>query len=713
MNPYPHSNPSNDGPSAQAVVAHLRTLRVEVKVVDLPGQEPRIRLVPPSEYVIPTEIAEAVTHHTAEILHILQERRNLRQSPVPIRPDVSPDEEFSELSSLPPIDAGNLKLPDVTAQAWEALGVANDPPYLFIHGGALFRCERNDSDRPTLVLLTRARLRYTLARVATWYREKDGNILDALPPLHVVEDMLATPHMPIPILKRIVEVPTFTAAGSLIVTPGYDAVSGIYYAPVKGLSLAEIRVSPTPDDIATALGIIDDLLMDFPFVGDEGKPYAERANALALPLEIIAREMIDGPMPLHIFEAPSAGTGKSLMADVLTLPVIGEQVAILAKCRDDDEWRKRFSSLFRTLTPVILIDNVRRPLDSGVLAAALTAPSWEDRLLGTNDVLRVPIHNAWVATANNPTLSTEIARRVVRTRLDPKVDRPWQRKGFRHQDLRKRVKEHRSEIIWAFLTLVQSWIANGKQAGTATLGSYERWAAVIGGILENAGIAGFLENQQALLEEADTEGEVWRQFVTLWWEEHESAEVSAADLFEIAKTVEGFTFGRGDERAQTSSFGKQLAQQRDRVFGTYRVVFVRTVKRIKRWQLVVGLPALHDDETNGALPPSTHAPPVSDATQGESESSVQVGVGFRHDLESSPNAPVVTSNRESVPEPAPSCTIVPLSSGIAANIVGVDCTDDMHHVRDTEQALVQDTLLDVASDATKADIPTGRMRVRI
>jgi hypothetical protein len=109
---------------------------------------------------------------------------------------------------------------------------------------------------------------------------------------------------------------------------------------------------------------------------------------------------------------------------------------------------------------------------------------------------------------------------------------------------------------------------------------------VIGGILAAAGIPGFLGNREARYEEADGEGEAWRRLIEAWWESHHDAPVSAGQLFALADWLEGFDFGKGDDRARKISFGRQLAQQRDRVIGGYQVTFAGTVHHINRWQLV-------------------------------------------------------------------------------------------------------------------------------
>jgi hypothetical protein len=272
----------------------------------------------------------------------------------------------------------------------------------------------------------------------------------------------------------------------------------------------------------------------------------------------------------------------------------------------DDEWRKRITAQLSQLPAAILIDNVTTALDSGSLAGALTATWWSDRRLGVNEMIRVPVRCVWLATANNPTFSTELARRTVRIRLDPKVDRPWQRTGFRHEDLRGWADEHRPEIVCAALTLVQSWVSAGQPLGTARLGSFEQWAAVHSGILDHLGIKGFLGNLESFYETADVEGAIWRQFVALWFEKFNESEVGVADLFDVAQGVEGFDFGQGSERAQKTSFGMALGRQRDRVIGDCRVTQAGTVRRAKQWQLVKGRP-------DGNPPDADHAPEPGEA----------------------------------------------------------------------------------------------------
>jgi len=489
-----------------------------------------------------------------------------------------------EADNLPTIDAGNHHLPNVSRQAWEALTATNDPPYLFQHGGAPSRLEYDPDGNIVLVPLTEHRLRCEVAQAAEWYvtKGKEQRIEAAEPPLSVIQNMLAQSQLPLPVLRRITETPVFAADGRLIEAAGYDTASGIYLEPVSGLDVPPVPDKPTAEDVASARNlIVDDLLGDFPFAGE-----ADTAGAVALLLLPFVREKIVGKTPMHGIESPTVGSGKGLLADACTRPAFGQHGGMIAEARDDDEWRKRIGAKLREGSPIIHLDNITRPLDSGALAMALTADVFSDRVLGQTATFATPVRCVWLFTSNNPVMSTEIARRTIGIRIDAQTDRPWQRTGFRHKNLRKWMDERRGALIHAALTLIRAWIVAGEPMADIALGSYEQWAGIMGGILATAGISGFLTNLDEFYEIADLEGAAWRQFVALWADKHKSIKVGVGDLFTLALEVDGLNFGKGGERSQRVSFGSQLTKQRDRIYDGYRITLAGTSKNAKQWRLL-------------------------------------------------------------------------------------------------------------------------------
>jgi 5S rRNA maturation endonuclease (ribonuclease M5) len=488
---------------------------------------------------------------------------------------------------LPMIDVTEEKIPEDCAKSWDALTKVNDPPKILKYAKGLVAVETDEEKGPVLNTLREDNLRHYLARAAHYFEVgKNDNVVSVIPPRYVVRDMLVDPHPPLPDLSRIIHYPIFASDGRLQVTKGYDPKTRCWYSPIEPLSLPEIPSKPSSDDLSKAVGIFEDLIADFPFVTD-----AEKGNIWALFILLYVRELIDGPTPLHLIEASSPGEGKSLLAEVVTYPALGQKISSMTAGRNEKEWREKITAILVSGRNIVLFDNVTTRLDSGTLSTALTSRFWDDRVIYQPQVTRFPIYNAWVATGNNPTLSTEIARRSIRIRLDRKVDRPWRTdsNSFRHPNIREWVKENRSELVWSALVVCRAWFAEGCPApkGIPILGSYEEWTRVIGGILQTAGIPGFLGNLDEFYESSDSEGTELRDFIAAWWERHGRETVGVKELYQVIIEKEIDLSLRGNtERGQKTSLGKLLKSIRDRQFGNYRVSFAGGKKGAKLWRLV-------------------------------------------------------------------------------------------------------------------------------
>jgi putative DNA primase/helicase len=127
--------------------------------------------------------------------------------------------------------------------------------------------------------------------------------------------------------------------------------------------------------------------------------------------------------------------------------------------------------------------------------------------------------------------------------------------------------------VTAVLTLCRVWIAAGRPPGKKTLGMFEDWATVIGGILDTAGVPGLLENSREFrAARADQAGE-WRAFVTAWWNQHAEAQVRVDNLFELAirDNLLDSVLGDKGERSQRTRLGQNLVKMVGRVFGEFRI----------------------------------------------------------------------------------------------------------------------------------------------
>lgn len=305
----------------------------------------------------------------------------------------------------PRIIITNRHLHEIAGDAWDAVLAQNDPPMYFRHAGSIAEIDQ-DEHGPRIVHLTLARLRGRLDRLAEWVRLTDEGPKPARPPKDVVEDMEALPQ-PLPHLRGISGTPTFGADGGIMTEAGYQLGTRLYYAPV-GEPVPVVPDVPDATDLKRARNILgQEWLADFPFVDD-----ASRAHAIAIPVTAVVRELIDGPTPLFVIDAPTAGTGKGLLAAGVGLIVSGSPPAVMTEERDDEELRKRVTAILRAGRPLAVFDNVRRRLGSGVLAALLTATTWSDRLLGKSETIDLLNRTIWLATGNNLQLNDEVARRL-------------------------------------------------------------------------------------------------------------------------------------------------------------------------------------------------------------------------------------------------------------------------------------------------------------
>lgn len=483
----------------------------------------------------------------------------------------------------PRIPVRDLDIPKIAKAAWEALTSATLP--LYRRDGMLYELTEDDEGAPILREVNKPILRGYLSRVAVFvqFREKQNKLIEWLvePPPVVVDDMLVNVDERVPLITRVTRCPVVAPDGAIVNTPGYDAATRLYYAPRPGVEIPNIPETPTEADMAAARSfLLDELFADFMFVSE-----ADKAHAIALFLLPYLRDAIRGPTPLHLVEAPGPGSGKTLLADVVMLPAFGAAPTPITEAGDDDEWRKRITSVLSTTPAAVYIDNVNRTLAGSAISSALTATTWSDRLLGTNKTMSVPVRCVWVATANNPTLSDEVARRCIRIRIDPRVDRPWKREGFKHADLRQWSIDNQGELIGAALTLIRYGM-RATEGPTTSLGSFEAWSHLMGRILHAIGIPGFLGNLDELYDRADTEGAAWRALVATWWEKFEGGLVPVGELFDLFKEGDyDLNINGKDEKGLRAAFGKRLKKQQDRIISGYQVVLYGVTNKVNVWML--------------------------------------------------------------------------------------------------------------------------------
>jgi hypothetical protein len=399
-------------------------------------------------------------------------------------------------------------------------------------------------------------LELLLRRAVRYLRMRKDQIVEVLPPPHVVQDIMHSPDKPFPRLLHVFAAPFFSKQLRYCSRPGYHPeIEAIIDIP-SGVKPRPLPKNVSQDDIAEARRILRTILRDFPFA-----TRADRTNALALAITLIVRFAIEGPVPMFAFSKPSPGSGGTLLVLALVLAALGYSPTPQTEPKTDAEWKKTLFATLRKGGLVAFLDNVVAQLKADALCSILTAyPTYSDRVLGVSQMAEVDAELVWVVTGNSVRMTAEVARRVVPIVLDPGVEDPLLRRpeGREFLDLRSYIPEHQADFWWALAVLVKGWRKAGRPAPSGpTLPMFERWHSIVGGVLEHAGYKDFLANFKVLVDSsADTATEFLAEIMPVWFDEFGEKPVRARDLVTMLESRELPTLP--SDHPRTGEASKQL-----------------------------------------------------------------------------------------------------------------------------------------------------------
>ena len=476
--------------------------------------------------------------------------------------------EQLKTQGLPLIETNGRQQQDELDDLSHALEAFNARcPTLFHGATGLAVVEHDARGLPQIRRATREAVQGIAGKAARWTRtgEREG-VVDTAPPrdLCAIFGASQTDWRGIPPLEGTATAPFFAPDGGLCSSTGYHQAARLWLELPPNFNVGDTE--PTPKNCAQAKNIIlNNILGEVAFADD-----ASRAHAVALMLLPFVRRLVDGPTPLHLFDAPLRGSGKSYAAQLCTLP-FGE-VAPTPEKGNDEEWRKSLFALLLSGPSHIFFDNIKGALNSPALDAAITGESMQERATGTGDVPTARIQCVWVATANNAQFTEDAATRSIVIRLDPQSENPDTRE-FRSNP-KAFIRHNRPQVCGALLTLVRAWQeANSPNYAGPNRCRFPEWAQVIGGILDVAQVPGFLDNLDAMRAALMSgEGDEWAGFAARWLEEHGESYMSAKELLPLLGHFPDLCAQVGGTVAPTPmKLARVLARKRDRIFGGIKI----------------------------------------------------------------------------------------------------------------------------------------------
>lgn len=289
-----------------------------------------------------------------------------------------------------------------------------------------------------------------------------------------------------------------------------------------------VKMNPTAGDVQAAVAELIDLVKDFPFEVAAGSDESTAPGGiaggrlghsvwLAALLTLFARPAFDGPSPLFVFDATTAGSGKTLLAKLLSIIAFGHEPCLAGMKDQTAELKKTLiSALFRG-DRLHVFDNVRGTIGNDVLDQYLTAPMVQDRRLGTNETITAENLMMLVATSNNAAIGADTARRTLTLRLRPLADNPeeleYDREPARHAML------NRPRYVAAALTILRWHFMNRDTPASKVrpFGSFENWSDAVRMAVIRAGLPDPLISQE-FVRQVDDGTQLRAALVAAWAE---------------------------------------------------------------------------------------------------------------------------------------------------------------------------------------------------
>lgn len=466
------------------------------------------------------------------------------------------------------------------------------------NGHLVFVSRRADSVKKeryhiAITTLSPSVVQLRLALTSTWLSPTNDPIH---PPLRICNQLVGKAEWQhVPRLVGVTECPTMRPDGTILDVPGYDAETGLFFHCDHPTAFLPTPEEPTIEDARSGRALLESLVQDFPFASPAGK-----SAWCAGVLTSCCRYAFDGPSPLFLCDANTRGTGKGLLAKAAVLIGTGRDLPGGTMGRSDDEQRKKITSIVMSGEPIVLIDNIERPLGGENLDSALTATTWSDRELGTNRIVTLPMMSVWWATGNNVELVGDMSRRIAHIRLQSPLENPEDRTDFHEEKLLAHVLDRRAEYLRAALTILRAYhVAGRPRVAIKPWGSFEGWSELVRASLVWCGAPDPADTRSDLAERADTASEALRALLPALAEAY-PAGFTAAELVRdlsahaddimapwqaITTSIAELCPTRGGRPPTTAGLGRALTRHNQtRKSGLH--LEQRRVAGLRRWSVV-------------------------------------------------------------------------------------------------------------------------------
>lgn len=209
-------------------------------------------------------------------------------------------------------------------------------------------------------------------------------------------------------VQAVVHTPAVRPDGTIALTHGFDAPSGLYYAPGEDW--------PDPPDLdapRVAERLTATLWSELPFIDE-----CDRALTLALALTGVLRPTLPFPVPWGIITGNRRNIGKTKLARSLACLALGRVPSPLPNNMNATEFQKQLVAAAKAQLWVLYVDNQTKTFGNSHLAELVTSMRLGARIFQTHDRVDVPFRTFGLTTMNDGAVDLDFESRTAFVRLE-------------------------------------------------------------------------------------------------------------------------------------------------------------------------------------------------------------------------------------------------------------------------------------------------------
>lgn len=352
-----------------------------------------------------------------------------------------------------------------------------------------------------------------------------------------------------------VRLPVVRRNGDLELLPwGYDDETGVYTVP-GGIEYA------TDWDVSQGKAWVKKWFGSMPFADERSE------SVMVAGLQYLYSKYLPGGLGLKpglLFEANQQGSGKSILGKACCAIVLG--YAPVGKKKSREELDKEIEAHVKCKSPVIFLDNLYGSLRSATLDQLITSKMITFRLMGGQTITTMRNDAPVIVTGNDLDKNEDAHRRYLQCMLFEPGNPNERKVPHLLDDDVMEDPEWRAEALAALWSMVRHWDAKGRPAGPTTLGSFEAFSHLMGGLVTACGYSDPMErppeHDGVSPEQSDFRSFARGIFDAMVAEEQTTRLWGYEELAKIARALDLFGDKIGD-----SEHGRRATITRDKLTG--------------------------------------------------------------------------------------------------------------------------------------------------